>query len=350
MALRMSFRANANVARSYVSTQLLKGWFMAKAQMLVVAMSGIMLFMGVLLLYTGIRLEWSQATALALVAAIPVAIVAAPLAIIIEGMNVVASRNLGDVRRKVEQDVAVIRQNKKAYTKEEQDERIKRAQNQYWQPGLMVGVFSLFSLMGAEIFWHKLTEHSGLFYQIIGYVIGLVTSVALIYLEMNQDLVERGINRSISSNALVYRAMEMDAKSQILYQFSKESEKQLNQPEMRDAISRAAKQNLFGPMAEIIKNMQGGATSVEAEQLRRIVDGKIAERDAADKALAGGEQDSGSIPKIGPGGRKPYRTDAKQKCRDIILQYGQSQVENNVEEYAREAGVSATTLRKYLAG
>lgn len=343
----MSFRGNAGVARSYVSSQLLKGWFMANAQKLVVFMSGTMLFMGVLLLYTNVKLEWSSACALALVAALPVAIVAAPLAIIIEGMNIVGARNLGEVKNKVEQEVSVIRKNKKAYTKEELEERVKRARSAYWQPGTMVFIFSFFSLAGAEIFWHKLTENSSLLFQIIGYIIGFVTSVALIYLELNQDLVERGINRSITSSAMVYRAMEMDAKSQILEEFSIEQQKQIKTPEMRDAISKTAKLNLFGPLSEVCGNM---GTSVEAEQLKRIVDGKIAEREAADYAIeSGGDSDTDSIPKIGPSGRKPYNTKAKQKCDDVVKAYGRAQVERNIPEYAREAGVSETTLRTFLA-
>lgn len=343
----MSFRGNASVARSYVSAQLQKGWFMANAQRVVVIMSGLMLFMGVLLLYTNVKLEWSQQTAEAFIAAIPVAIVAAPLAIVIEGMNIVASRNLGEVKNKVQQEIHVIRAKKKAYTEDELKERINRARNAYWQPAMMVAVFSFFSVAGAEIFWHKLTENGSLLFQIIGYIIGFVTSVALIYLEMNLDLVERGINRSISSSAMIYRAMEMDAKGQILNRFSIETEKQLKTPEMLDAISKAAKQNLFGPLAEVLANM---GTKVEAEQLKRIVEGKIAEREAADMAITSGESDTDSIPKIEGGKRKNYNTGAKRKCEDIIKMYGRGTVERSVDEYAREAGVSETTLRKYLAG
>lgn len=341
-----SFRQNANVARSYVSSQLLKGWFMAKAQIIVVFMSCMMLFMGVVLLYANVKLGANVQSWEELAAALPIAIVAAPLAIVIEGMNIVASRNLGDTKRKVEQEIGLLHKTKKAYTKEELEEREKKIRDQYLVPAIMVLVFSGFSVVGAEIFWHKLTENSSTFFQVIGYIIGFTTSAALIYLEIEQDKVERGIDRSISASAMIYRAMEMDTKGQILNQFSIETEKQLKSPEMTDAIAKGAKQNIFGPMAEIMGNM---GSSIEAEQLRRIVDGKIAERDAADELLAsGGERDTDSIPQIGPGARKEYKTEQGRKVGELIKKYGRKNVEDNIEEYAQEGGMSSTTLRRHL--
>lgn len=339
------FQKNANVARSFVSSQLLKGWFLAKAQIIVVCMSAAMLFMGVILLYSGVHLTWSMQTLAALVASLPVAIVAAPLAIVIEGMNIAAARNLADTRKKVDQEKGLLHKMKKAYTKEEIEEREKKIRDQYLLPLAMIAIFSGFSVVGAEIFWHKLTENGSTFFQVIGYIIGFATSAALIYLEIEQDKIERAIDRSISSSAMVYRAMEMDTKGQILHQFSIETEKQLRSPEMIDAISRGAKQNIFGPMAEIMGNM---GSSIEAEQLRRIVDGKIAERDAADEYLASGEKHTDSIPKIGPTSRKEYKTEQGRKVGELIKKYGRKNVEDNIEEYAQEEGMSATTLRRHL--
>jgi hypothetical protein len=346
---RMSARqaqGNAIVARSYVGAQQLKGWFMARAQSIAVLLSGLMMFTGVILMYSGIHLTWSWATLQALLATWPVAIVAAPIAIVVEGMTIIASNGLKEANHKIEQELNLLNRTKKAYTQEEAAARERKIKGQRLLPLILLVVFMLFSLAGAEIFWHTLTENSNLFFQVVGVIIGAVVSVSLTYIEINMELIERGIDRTIASSALIYRAMEMDVKGEILAMLSGEHHEQMQTPEFRDVIARVAKQNLFGPLSETLSNM---GTSVEAEQLKRIVEGKIAEREAADALLASGGQPAPDIPQIGPGGRKAYRTEAARKVDDIVKKYGKAEVEGKIMEYAKEAGVSPNTLRKYLS-
>lgn len=339
---------NANVARAHVGAQQMKGWFMARAQSIAVFLSGLMMFTGVILMYSGIHLAWTQATLLALLATWPVAIVAAPIAIVVEGMTIISSNGLKEANRKMVQEMSLLQKTKKVYTKEELEERTRSIGRQRLLPITLLVIFMLFSLAGAEIFWHTLTENSNLFFQVIGFIIGAVVSVSLTYIEINMELVERGIDRTIASSAMIYRALEMDVKGEILTMLSVGHHEQMNTPEFRDVISRVAKQNLYGPLAETLSHM---GTSVEAEQLRRIVEGKIAERDAADMLLAAGEENAASadIPHIGPGTRKAYNTEAKRKCEEVVKKYGKSEVVSKLGDYAKEAGVSPTTLRKYLS-
>lgn len=337
---------NANVARAHVGAQQLKGWFMARAQSIAVFLSGLMMFVGVVLMYSGVHLTFSKETAFALLATWPVAIVAAPIAILVEGMTIISSNGLKEANRKIEQEMGLLNKTKRAYTEEEAEERTRKIRRQRYLPVILLVVFMLFSLSGAEIFWHTLTEGTNPFFQVIGFIIGGVVSVSLTYIEINMELIERGIDRTIASSSMIYRAMEMDVKGEILTMLSLEHHNQMNTPEFRDVVSRVAKQNLYGPLAETLSHL---GTSVEAEQLKRIVEGKLAERDAADMLLANGGEAPDDIPQIGPGARKAYKTEAGRKCDEIVKKYGKAEVTGKLDEYAREAGVSPTTLRKYIA-
>ncbi len=338
---------NANVARAHVGAQQLKGWFMARAQSIAVFLSAAMMFVGVILMYSGVHLKFDLVTGEALLAAWPVAMVAAPIAILVEGMTIIASSGLKESNRKIEQEMSLLRKTKSAYTKEEQEERQRKIERQRWLPVALLVLFMLFSLAGAEIFWHKLTEDAGLFFQVVGVIIGAVVSISLTYIEINMELIERGIERTIASAAMIYRGMEQDIRGDVLGKLSEAHHRLLNQPHFRDIIDRVAQEDLYGPLSETASHM---GTSVEAEQLKRIVEGKIAERDAADLLLVSGDGDAAAnIPQIGPGARKAYRTAAARKCDVVVKKYGKAEVSGKLEEYAKEAGVSPTTLRKYLS-
>src|SRR5260221_723574 len=129
-----SFQTNAKVARSHVRAQQLKGWFMANAQILAVCLSGIMMFMGVMLLYIGMKLEFTVAVGLALVAAWPVAIIGGMVAVIVEGMTIIAANGLREANRKIEQEVSVINKITKGFTPEEKAEKIKKVRKQRYLP------------------------------------------------------------------------------------------------------------------------------------------------------------------------------------------------------------------------
>ena len=343
-----SFQTNAKVARSHVRAQQLKGWFMANAQLLAVSLSGIMMFMGVMLLYTGIKLEFTMPVLLTLVAAWPVALVGGCVAVIVEGMTIIAANGLREANRKIEQEVSVINKIAKGFTPEEKAAKIKKVRQQKYLPMGLLFLFAFFSLAGAEIFWHIITKDAGAFFVVIGYVIGAVVSVSLTYIEMNHDLIERGIDRAISSSAMLYRAMEMDAKGQILNALSDARSKQLESAEFKQITTEAARSSLHGVYSETVSNM---GASVSAEQLKRMVTSKSEERAAAEAAIAnGGVVDADTnpnIPKIGPGSRKEYNTEAKRKVRDLVARYTQKMVLADPEKYAAEIGVSVNTIKKY---
>src|SRR5487761_131843 len=305
------FQTNAKVAHSHVRAQQIKGWFMANAQIIAVILSGMFLWMGVILMYSGVHLEWTAATGYKLLAALPVAIVAAPLAILIEGMTIVASNGFREANHKIEQETNVLNRITKGFTAEEKAIKLKKIKKQRHIPAAILIGFALFSLAGAEIFWHTITQDAGVFFAVIGYIIGAVVSVSLTYLEIHHDLVERGIDRSISSSSMIYRAMEMDAKGQILDQLSTERTRQLQSPEFIATLQEAAHNSLFGVLSESVSHM-GASTS--AEQLRRIVESKGEERAAAEAFIATGG-DTEPLAQIG-GARREYKTEAARRVKD----------------------------------
>lgn len=343
-----SFQTNAKVARSHVRAQQMKGWFMANAQVLAVCLSGVMMWMGVMLMYTGIHLAFTLDVLLTLVAAWPVAIIGGMVAIIIEGMTIIAANGLREANRKIEQEVSVINKIVKGFTPEEKAAKIKKVKQQKYLPMGLLFAFAAFSLCGAEIFWHIITLDAGAFFVVIGYVIGAVVSVSLTYIEMNHDLVERGIDRAISSSAMLYRAMEMDAKGQILKALSDARSRELESAEFQQITTEAARSSLHGVYSETVSNM---GASVSAEQLKRMVTSKSEERAAAEQQIANGgivDADTNpSIPKIGPGSRKEYNTEAKRKVKELVQTYSRSTVLGDPEKYAQEIGVSVNTIKKY---
>ena len=174
-----SAMGNARVARAYVEGQHFNGWLMARAQVIAVCLSGTMMFVGVILMYSGVTLAWDRDTLLKVLAAWPVAMVAAPVAVLIEGMNILASNGLSEAKRKIEQEMGLLNKTRKAYTEEEFRERERSIKKQRVLPAILLGVFMVLSLAGAEMFWHTLTEGKGLFFQVIGVIVGAVVSISL---------------------------------------------------------------------------------------------------------------------------------------------------------------------------
>lgn len=339
------FQKNAAVAHSHVRAQQIKGWFMANAQVIAVILSGMMLWMGVILMYSGVHLRWDAATGYALLAALPVALIAAPLAILIEGMTIVAANGWRENRRKIEQEIGVVNKVKKGFTAEEKAIKLKQIKKQGKVPAAILLGFSFFSLAGAEIFWHTITLDAAPFFQVIGYIVGAVVSVSLTYLEVNHDLVERGVDRSISSSAMIYRAMEMDAKGQILDQFGQERSRELMSPEFVQTLQHAAHSSLFGVLSESISHM---GASISAEQLRRIVESKAEERAAAENFIANGG-DVILLPEVSSDGRKTYKTAAQMRVKDLQKKYSKGMILDDLERFAEEAQVSVNTLKKYVS-
>lgn len=110
-----AFDVNKQVAQAYVRSEQLKGWFLSNAKMLLIVLSGAMLFLGVVSLAWGTRamvLNWSLLSGIVEVA--PMALVGGLLAICVEGGTVFSSAMRKDVLVKVRQELAVL---EKASTK-----------------------------------------------------------------------------------------------------------------------------------------------------------------------------------------------------------------------------------------
>lgn len=345
------FQHNAAIARTHVQAQQLKGWFMAKAQQIAIIVSALMMSIGILLQYTGVKLIPSWDTLWHLVAAGPVAVIVVIFAILVEGMTIITSNGVVEAKKKVDREIKLLDTAKtkhpSAFTEEEYKKKKAWIQAQMALPGTLLFVFCSFSFLGGELFWHALTRDSDLFIQIIGYILGGVVCISLIYLELHQELVELGVDRSISSSALIYRALDMDAKGQVLDALSKERQAKIKTPEFMTIITEAAEQSLFAPLAETLQNM---GDTVGTSQLRDQVRGVIQEREAANmlaKGLQDADKHTDAIPQLSSV-RKKYNTEQARKCKDYIKQYGHSVVSGNPEKHAERIGVSATTLRRYL--
>lgn len=349
----MSFRRNAAIARTYVRTQQTKGWFMAQAQQIAVWCSAAMMSIGLLLQYTGVRLSPDWGVFLKLLAAGPVAFIIVLFAILVEGMTIVTSSGVIEARKDIERKRKLLEKSKakhpQGYTEEQYKKELSIIEHQIYLPGTLLAIFCSFSFLGGELFWHSLLMYShDLFVQIIGYVLGGVVCVTLIYLETHPELVELGVDRSISSSHLIYRAMDMDAKGQVLDDLSKERSAKLKSAECKTIISEAAMQSIFAPLAETIQNM---GENVSAMQLREHVQGIVTEREAAialAKGLEEADKNTDSIPKIGPKLRKQYNTEQARKCKDHIKKYGHSVVSRDIEKHAEMVGVAPNTLKRHL--
>lgn len=336
------FRSNARVAKSYVQSQQIKGWFMANAQTLAVILSGIMMFMGVTLMYSGIHLTFTLDTLFKLLAVSPIALVAGPISILVEGMTIIAANGVREVGRKIEGEISVINKIKVGLTIEEKQSKIKAIKRQRYWPIILLLVFASFSMAGAELFWHSITEQAGLFFEVIGYIIGAVVSVSLTYIELHQDLIERGIDRSISSTAMVYKAMEYDSRSQILDQLDRSRSNHLKSSEFQNTLREAAYHSLFGVLSETVNNL---GVSISAEQLNRMVTSKQEEKMVAENIIAGGQIEEPL--QIGPGTRKEYHSKKATLVRDLVKKYSRDEILRDPEKYASEIGVSVNTLKKY---
>lgn len=345
---------NAAIARSHVQAQQLKGWFMAKAQQIAIIVSALMMSIGILLQYTGVRLVPTWDTLWRLLAAGPVALIVVIFAILVEGMTIITSNGVMEARKTIDKKLKLLdtakEKHPKGFTEEQYKKDRAKVERMIVLPATLLIVFCGFSFLGGELFWHSLLAFSSdIFIKIVGYILGGCVCVSLIYLETHQELVDSGIDRSISSSHLIYRAMDMDAKGQVLDELSKKRSEKIKTQEFTTIIEEAAIQSLFAPLAETLQNM---GDSVNAMQLREFVDGIVQEKQAAN-ALAKGldlaEKNTDEIPMIAGGKiRKQYKTEQSRKCKEHITKYGHSVVSGDVDKHAEMIGVAANTLRKYL--
>ena len=342
------FDLNRRVASAHVRAEQLKGWFIANAKLLLVLLSGSMLFFGVLLAATNIKLVWSWSTLQAIGASFPIAIIAGGVAIVIEGGTLFSAAMWKERRVKVKQELALLEKVAGKYSEDKLAKKRHEIEHQGWWVILVMLICILFSTCGAEIFWTLVLQSQGPFLHVIGYVLGLTCSTLLIIFELNEDLAQRVIERSITSSALIGIALDMSAKSQIHDILFQRRSAKLKSPEFTAMLDRAAQQSLYGVLAESLR--MAGAT-VSQEQLQDLIEDDQEAAAVADAFIASGG--ANETPLITarrgrlhlPMGRR--NSEARKAALSIINKYGATRVLNDIAKYASEAGISEKTLRKH---
>lgn len=155
--------------------------------------------------------------------------------------------------------------------------------------------------------------------------------------ELNEDLAERVIKRSISSSALIAISLDMSAKSQIHDMLFERRTKKLKSPEFVAVLDKAAQQSLYSVLEESLR--MAGAT-VSSEQLQDMIENDQEASAAAAAFLASEGKDTALLlPRRGrlhlPVGRRNSRE--RKAALSVITKYGASRVLNDLATYAQEA-------------
>ena len=342
------FDINRLVANAHIKAEQAKGLFLACAKLLLILLSGAMLFFGVLLAVTDINLakgiSWSQ-----VLAALPVAIVAGLFATAIEGGTLFSASFVKAREKKIKQELDVLAKVAHKFTANEAYAKRKAIKGQRRAPYAIMAVCIFFSVCGAEIFWQKLLEDQTVFFHIIGYVLGLVVSALLIFFEFNEDLIQRVIEQTISSSSLIMLALDQSAKSQIHNALFKERSEKLKTPEFKAIIASSAEQSLYGVLEDAV-GMAG--LTVSAEQLQRNVTEEKESRAAAEAFIASnGNTEPLQIPlqTRNPTSSGARNTKERRAVMALKAKYGAPRILSDPERYASEAGVSVKTLKRWLA-
>ena len=343
-----AFDVNRAVAMSHVQTEQLKGWFLAKSRLMVIMLSGSMLFLGVVLLVGNLHFALTLAFAVSLVSVLPIAVVAALLAVVIEGGTVFSSNLVHETLDKRTKALDALEKVKAKYTAAEIQLRKKQIRRGTFGPFVLLLVCVAFSTLGAEIFWQKLMDGQSPFFHVIGAVLGLVCSTLLVVFELKSDMIERIVERSISSSALIGIALDMSAKSQIYNKVFETQHEFFDTPEVEESLRAANYKRLNGVLATTV-SING--VSVTAEQIGREVKRAREERAAADAYLAKGDESLLAIDTVVPGPdvieikRKPKTRIAAEK---LVSKYGLDRVSGDMDKYATEASMDVRTLQKHL--
>jgi ABC-type Fe3+-siderophore transport system permease subunit len=340
------FDINRLVAVAHIRAEQLKAFFLATAKLLLILLAGLMLFFGVILAATDIHLKygitWRQ-----LLDAGPVAIVAGLVAICIEGGTLFSASFVKESQRKVKQELDTLKKVEHKFTAEEVKKRQRTIKGQLVTPYLLMAVCVGFSVSGAEIFWQKLLEDQGVFFHVIGAVMGVTVSSLLIFFEFNEALIQRIIEKCISSSALIMLALDQSAKSQIHNELFNERSKKLKTPEFKAVIAQAAETGLHGVLSDALE-MSG--VTVSAEQLRGQVNDEKESRAAAEQFLAsGGNPEPVMLQVRSPRASTGRMTDERKRVIALKRKYGTTRIMDDPETYAQEAQVNVKTLKRWLS-
>jgi hypothetical protein len=340
------FDFNKLVAVAHIRAEQLKAFFLATAKLLLIILAGAMLFFGVILAATDIHLArgitWSQ-----VLGALPVSIVAGLVAIAIEGGTLFSASFVKEQRRKVQQELDVLAKVAHKFTDKEAQEKKSRIKRGLWVPYALMAVCVTFSVSGAEIFWQKILEEQGIFFHIIGAILGITVSALLIFFEFNEELIQRVIEKCIQSSALIMLALDQSAKSQIHNELFNERSRLLKTPEFKATIAHAAQQGLHGVLSDALEI---AGVSVSAEQLQRNVEDEKESRAAAEQFLASGG--AAPLPLQAPrpqlvesNGRM---TKQRRKVEALKRRYGSNTILAEPERFAQEAGIDVKTLNRWM--
>lgn len=344
-----AFDVNKSVALSHVRTTQLKGWFLGKARMLVIILSGTMLMMGTVMLMGNLHFALTVAFLVSLIAVSPIAVVAGLLALVIEGGTVFASNLLREALETKRLELAALQKVAAKYTAAEVANRKRQINARLALPIALMFVCISFSTMGAEIFWQNVMVGQSVMFHVIGAVLGLVCSTLLVCFELKEDMVERIVERSISSSALIGIALDNSAKAQIYNQVFASQHEYIASPEVADSIAAANQRRLHGVLATTVSI---GGVTVTGEQLRREIARTREERSAADAFLTSKDENVLNLPAAGGTSADVVSIKRKGKNRvaaeRLVAKYGVDRIAEDLDKYASEVKMDPRTLQRHL--
>ena len=347
---RNHWNMNQAIASSHVFAEQCKGLLLAYAKVLLVVVSGLLMFLGFLLTFTGVRFVWSIQTLQAIGAAAPVAVVGFLFAVCIEAGTLLSAGVVIEASRMRKIDLERFDRVKHSYPTDTMRE-VKRKEITRRGRGSVVIMYVCigFSVLGAELFWQQAFVGQSLAFHLLGIPLGLVCSVLLLFFEFNEPTVQQRIETVISSTALIQLALNESAKARIFDRLFEEQRTLLQDGEGFNGIIReAAKQHLIGAAQEAIQ-MVGVTTT--AEQLQMSVQDELTAIAAADAELSGKADTTNVLPmqqriSLQAGGRNTLQ---RKKVTNAIKKYGASRLLADPDKYAQELGVSTKTIRRWAS-
>lgn len=344
------FDLNKSVATAHVRAEQIKGWFLAQAKLILVLLSGSLLFLGIIMIANP-NLDVSQITSfISLLPIIPLSIVAFVFAIAIEAGTLFSASIVKESLRKIEQELLVVNKVAHKLTEKEVTERKNKIKRQKWVPLILMFVCVGFSVCGAEIFWQKILDNQNTFFHIIGYILGLVCSALLILFEMKEETVSRIIEKSISSDGLIQVALDQSAKSEIHNALFKSRKKHLRTPEFTKVIDTAAKNGLYGVLSEALQ--MAGVTVSQTQLQTQVTDETEAQAAAQNFIDSNGQPDNTTPLQIRqtnePTPIKGRNTKQRVAVQNAVKKYGANRMKQDINKFASELNMNARTLERWL--
>jgi hypothetical protein len=346
------FDLNKQVATAHVRSEQIKGWFLANAKLILILLSGCFLFLGIVMVASpNINIQAIQSDWFQLLPIIPIALVAGVFAIAIEGGTLFSASIVKESFAKITAELNVLNKVAHKFTVAEVKEKKSKIKKQKWIPLIIMVVCVSFSIAGAEIFWQKVLASQNEFFHIIGYLLGMVCSSLLILFEMREEVVQRIIEKSISSDGLIQIALDQSAKSAIHNELFNSRRKHIKSPEFVRVIDVSAKNGLFAVLSEAL---QMAGYTVTRQQLENQVNEEIEARTTANEFIANSGETPENIPPLQlrepnePTPIKGRNTKQRVAVQNAIKKYGASRMKQDINKYATELNMNPRTLERWL--